>query len=112
MSNDTLKLVTLDNLPNISVALTRSLDGTAVDLSQANTIITIKMRALGQTAVLAQYQGSVLNAPGTDGKMTFGFPGNTLNVAPGLYEFQISVSFNGQTETVFETLKAQIRGAF
>lgn len=109
--NDVMKLVAGDNLPNIGVQLVRSIDGAVVDLSQPNTIITVKMRAYGQTAILATLQGLPLTT-GADGKMQFGFPGTSLQVAPGLYEFEISVSFNGSKETVFDTLKAQIRGAF
>lgn len=107
-----IKLVTGDNLPNVQVALTDDTSGKAIDLSPANTLITVKMRALGSTTVIATLQGSIVNAPGTDGLIEFGFPGSSLNVAPGAYEFQISVSFNGLIETVFDTLKAQIRQAF
>lgn len=107
-----IKLVTGDNLPNVEVALTDEFTGLPIDLSPANTVITVKMRQLGKTTILATLQGTVVNAPGTDGIMEFGFPGSSLQVAPGSYEFQISVSFNGLVETVFETLKAQIRQAF
>lgn len=106
-----IKLVTGDNLPNVQVALTNDTTGLPIDLSPANTLITVKMRALGSTTVIASLQGTIVNT-GTDGLMEFGFPGSSLNVAPGAYEFQISVSFNGLIETVFDTLKAQIRQAF
>lgn len=109
--NDVIHLVSGDNLPNIGVQLTRSLDGGPVDLSQAGTVITVKMRQYGHTAILTQLQGFPINS-GTDGKMQFGFPSNTLAVPAGLYEFEISVSFNGSIETVFDTLKAQIRARF
>lgn len=107
-----IKLVTGDNLPNVQVALTNEETGAPIDLSPANTTISVKMRALGSTTVIATLQGSIVNAPGTDGLIEFGFPGSSLSVAPGAYEFQISVSFDGLIQTVFETLKAQIRAAF
>lgn len=106
-----IKLVSGDNLPNVQVTLTNETTGLPIDLSPANTLITVKMRALGTTTVLATLQGSLVNT-GTDGLMQFGFPGSALNVPAGAYEFQISVSFNGNIETVYETLKAQIRTAF
>lgn len=106
-----IKLVSGDNLPNVQVTLTNETTGLPIDLSPANTIISVKMRALGTTTVIATLAGSVVNT-GTDGLMQFGFPGTSLQVVAGAYEFQISVSFNGNLETVYETLKAQIRAPF
>jgi hypothetical protein len=109
--SDVIKLVAGDNLPNIGVQLVRAVDGKPVDLSPVGTSITVKMRQYGQTTVLVQLPGSVIT-DGKDGKLQFGFPGSALAVAPGLYEFEIAVSFGAALETVFETLKAQIRARF
>lgn len=109
--NDVMKLVAGDNLPAVGVQLVHSFDNSPVDLSQIGTVITVKMRQYGKTAILATLQGLPLTT-GTDGKMQFAFPGSALQVAPGMYEFEIAVSFNGSVETVFDTLKAQIRARF
>lgn len=111
MSNTPLRLVSGDNLPNVQATLTNQSTGKAIDISDPNTVVVVRMRALGTTLILATLQGTVVNT-GTDGIFSFGFPGNSLVVPPGQYEFEVSVSFNGNLETVFDTIKAQIRTSF
>lgn len=106
-----LRLVSADNLPNVQATLTNQTTGKAIDISDPATVVTVRMRALNGTAILATVQGLPVNT-GTDGIFSFGFPGNALDVPAGQYEFEVSVSFNGSVETVYDTIKAQIRTSF
>jgi hypothetical protein len=109
--SDIIKLVAGDNLPNIQVTLTNKSTGAAIDLSPIGTVITVKMRTVGTTAVLATLSGTPTNG-GADGVFSFAFPGTALLVPAAQYEFEISVSFNGAVETVYDLIRAQVRARF
>jgi len=42
----------------------------------------------------------------------FGFTGGVLDVDPGMYEGEIAIDFNGQVQTVFDTLRFTVRANF
>lgn len=109
--SDIIKLVSGDNLPNIQVTLTNKQTGLPIDLSPSNTVITVKMRTVGTTVVLATLNGTLVNT-GTDGLFSFAFPGTALLVPAAQYEFEIDVSFNGAIETVYDLIRAQVRARF
>lgn len=105
-------LVAGDNLPAVQVLLTDKTTGLPLNMSAAGTTVTVKMRAAGTTTVLATIPGNFDATNGVDGIFTFAFAGNTLNVAPGLYEFEIVINWNGSEQTVFDILRARVRAAF
>lgn len=107
----TCLLVAGDNLPAIKLLLTDEATGAPINMSAAGTTVTVKMRAAGTTTVLATAPG-VFVTNGSDGLFTFAFAGNTLSVAPGYYEFEININWNGQIQRVFDILRAQVRAAF
>lgn len=105
-------LVAGDNLPAIQVLLTDETTGLPLNMSVAGTTVTVKMREAGTTTVLATIPGTFDANNGSDGIFTFAFAGSTLQLQPGIYEFEIIVNWNGQTQTVFDILRARVRAAF
>lgn len=111
MTIATINLVKNDNLPQITLTLTDSNTGTAIDVSAATTTVQVRLRAQGGTTVLATLACSKPNGGG-DGKVMFFFPGNTLDVAAGVYEGEIELDFNGLKQTVYDLLRFRIREDF
>jgi hypothetical protein len=105
-----IKLVQGDNRPYITVTLTDS-DGTAIDLSDASTTVSVYFRAAGSETVLATLATTKVDS-GTTGKVKFNFPGTTLNVDPGAYEGEIEINFDGEKQTVYQVLKFTVREDF
>ena len=105
---DKIKLVQGDNLPYIKLALT-DVDGSPLDVSGATVVVYF--RAVGSDTVLSTLTCSNVNT-GTDGLVRFNFPGTTLNVEPGNYEGEVEASFGGLKQTVYDTLKFQVRKQF
>ncbi len=113
--SSTILLVEGDNLPNVQVTLTNTATGKPLDLSAATNgftpTLTAKMRQMGTTTVLAVIPVTFVNS-GSDGLVEFAFAGNTLQVAAGMYEFEIDINWNGSIQTVFDTLRARVRQRF
>lgn len=105
-------LVAGDNLPAVQVLLTDEATGNPLNMSAAGTTVTVKMREAGTTNVIATIPGNFDATNGADGIFTFAFAGETLQVGPGIYEFEIIVNWNGSTQTVFDILRARVRAAF
>lgn len=108
MASKAIQLVQGDNLPFVQVALTNA-DGSVLDVSSATVVL--KFRAVGQTTLLVTIPCTPVT-DGSDGKVKFYFPGDTLNVSQGAYEGEISASFDGLKQTVYETLKFTVRAKF
>lgn len=102
-----IKLVKGDNRPYVRLAL-KDVDGEAINLSGASAVVYF--RAAGSTTVLSTIPCSITNATG--GELVFNFPGNTLNVEPGLYEGEVEVNFGGEVQTVYNVLKFNVRDQF
>jgi hypothetical protein len=105
---DKIKLVQGDNLPNIEVALTLK-DGTPVDVSDAD--VFVHFRAAGDEIPLHSL-ACWNKTDGTDGRILFNFPGNSLQVEPGPYEGEIEIDFAGQKQSVYDVLKFNVRPQF
>lgn len=105
-----IKLVQGDNRPYIRLTLTNS-DGTPMNLSAPDTTVVVYFRQTGAAAILATLTCSK-QGDGTEGKCYFNFPGTTLDVEPGLYEGEIEVTIDGEKQTVYDTLKFNIRAQF
>jgi len=107
----TIKLVQGDNLPEITLTLTDSNTGGAIDLSASTTTVEVKFRATGSSTVLATLACSKVNGGG-GGKVKFFFPGSTLDIAAGAYEGEVQISFNGLIQTVYDVIKFRLREDF
>ncbi len=111
MAADVIRLVEGDEKPVIVVTLTDDQTGTPIDLSLSTTVVTIKFREAGTTTLLSTISTSKLSG-GTTGQVQFDFTGGVLNVDPGMYEGEIVINFNGQVQTVYDTLRFTVRENF
>lgn len=104
-----IKLVQGDNRPYITLTLTAA-DGTPINLAGAS--VNVYFRAVGSTTVLATLPCALVLG-GTTGKAIFNFPGTALNVDPGLYEGEVSITFGtNDVQTAYDVLKFQVRQQF
>lgn len=106
MEYETIKLVKGDNRPYIKLTLTKS-DGTPLDVSDANTTVSLHFRSVKSDTVLTTIPVSKIN--GSAGEVMFNFPGATLNVEPGFYEGEVEISFDGEKQTLYDRLKFFVR---
>jgi hypothetical protein len=105
-----IKLVQGDNLPEITLTLTDRQTGAPIDLSASTTTVVVKLRAADSNTLLATLP-CVKVDPG-NGVVKFGFPGTTLDVAPGQYVGEIEMNFGGQILSVFDLLNFYLRQQF
>jgi len=106
-----IRLVQGDNLPEVTLTLTDAQTGNAIDLSASTTTVVVKLRAQNGTTVLSTLECTKPNG-GADGVVMFFFPGTTLDIAPGQYQGEIEISFNGQILTVYDLLQFTLRAEF
>ena len=111
MAVDVIRLVEGDERPVIVLTLTDDNTGSPIDLSLGTTVVTIKFREAGTTTLLSTISTSKLSG-GTTGQVQFDFTGGVLNVDPGMYEGEVNINFNGESQTVFETLRFTVRDNF
>ena len=111
MAVDVIRLVEGDERPVIVLTLTDDNTGSPIDLSLSTTVVTIKFREAGTTTLLSTISTSKLSG-GTTGQVQFDFTGGVLNVDPGMYEGEIIINFNGQVQTVYDTLRFTVRENF
>jgi hypothetical protein len=106
-----IKLVQGDTLPFIKLTLTDPLTAAPINLSSPTVLVRVYFRAANTTTVLSTIVCEKLNG-GTTGQIRFNFPNGVLDVEPGLYEGEVEIDFDGQTQTVYEVLKFNIRPQF
>ena len=105
---DKIPLVSGDNRPYITLELTQ-VDGSPVDITGAT--VTVEMRAVGSSTILATMPVTITNAGGGVGY--FNFLGAVLDVPAGPYEGEVNVVFsNGDKQTVYDLLKFTVRSKF
>lgn len=104
-----IPLVQGDNLPLIRLQLRNEIDGSPLDVSGATVVVLF--RAQGSATTLAALPCSPLT-DGTDGQVTFFFPGETLSVPPGPYEGEVECDFGGLKQTVYRPLRFNVRAQF
>lgn len=105
-----IKLVQGDDLPYINLALTAAINGTPIDVSAPEIVVRVYFRPYGAASIL-----STIVCQKTDpinGQVRFNFAGGVLDVEPGPYEGEIEIDFNGQTQTIYDTLKFIVRAQF
>lgn len=105
-----IRLVQNDTRPVVTITLTDDSTGQPIDLSALSTVVTVKFRKAGG-ATLATIATNKINS-GLTGQVSFSFSGGVLNIAPGAYEGEISVNFNGDVQTVFDLLRFIVRAEF
>lgn len=111
MTTDVIRLVQGDERPYIILTLTDDVTKAPIDLSVAGTTVYIRFRQAGVTTPPAVIPCTILT-PATSGRAMFSFVGGFLDVPPGMYEGEIVIDYNGQTETVYEVLRFRIRESF
>jgi hypothetical protein len=105
-----INLVQGDNRPFITLTLTDDAGG-AIDLSDSTTVIRIYFRSVQSKEVLTIIPTTKVNG-GSTGRVTFNFPGDTLEVKPGNYLGDVEIDFNGEVQTVYEPLQFNVREKF
>jgi hypothetical protein len=106
--SERIKLVQGDNRPYITLTL-KDADGTPINLAGAT--VNVYFRAVGTTTVLSTIPCALISG-GVGGQVVFNFPGTTLDVPPGPYEGEVSIDFGGETQTIYDVLKFQVREQF
>jgi hypothetical protein len=111
MATDVIRLVAGDERPVVILTLTDDITGGVIDLSAGSTTVSIKFRAAATTTVLSTITCSKLSG-GTTGQVQFDFNGGVLDVDPGSYEGEVVINYNGQVQTVYDTLRFTVRDNF
>ena len=111
MAVDVIRLVKGDERPVIVLTLTDDITNSPIDLSLSTTTVQVKFRKAGTTTLLSTMNCSKLSG-GTTGQVQFNFSGGVLDVDPGMYEGEIVISFNGDVQTVYDTLRFTVRENF
>jgi len=111
MAADVIRLVKGDERPVIVLTLTDDVTGSPIDLSLGTTTVVVKFRESGTTTLLSTIACTKLSS-GTTGQVQFNFTGGVLNVDPGMYEGEVVINFNGEVQSVYDTLRFTVRENF
>jgi hypothetical protein len=111
MAADVIRLVKGDERPVIVLTLTDDVTGSPIDLTLGTTTVDVKFREAGTTTLLSTIPCYKIGG-GTSGQVQFDFLGGVLDVDPGMYEGEVVISFNGQIQTVYDTLRFTVRENF
>ena len=110
-ATDVIRLVSGDERPVIVLTLTDDVTGVPIDLSAITTSVIVKFRKAGTTTLLSTIACAKVGS-GTTGQVQFYFYNGELDVDPGMYEGEVQINFNGDIQTVFETLRFTVRDNF
>lgn len=118
----TIDLVQGDRLPEIEITLKDSntaATGSVLDPDEPSTFaplsldggsVRMRVRQVGQTALIDTLVGTITDAPG--GKVTFVFDAETLSTT-GVLEGEIEFTDSGsRTQTVVDLIKFKVRSQF
>ena len=120
-----IELVAGDTLPELNITLKDSntaLSGQTLDAANhatwaiislaTATSVTMKFRKIDSTTILETITCSIVSPP-TNGNVILTWSANTLTGANGMYEGEISITYNdGKVSTVRDLLKFDIRAGF
>lgn len=110
MSNS-IQLVANDTGPDLTIVLTDSASGNAIDLTGA--VLTGKWRAKGTTTLLpATGMTFALSGTPTNGTFVLVWGSTALVQAPGWYELEITIVQGGKTITVQQPLNVYLKADF
>lgn len=122
-----IKLVQGDTKPDIIVALSDLSTLAYVDLSDPSTAVIMKFRRMATTAILQTIPGvkitgglqadgtidTTITTPGAGGRVQFSWPDGALDIDPGNYEGEVSVTFSdGSVQTVADLIRFSLRADF
>ena len=110
----TMLLVQGDTKTQIQSTLTRANDGSVIDLNIASSVV-MRFRRLHSTEILFTLTASQATPSDFEnGKATFTFSGNNLDIDAGDYEGEIEITYlsDSTKETVFEVLRFIVREDF
>jgi len=96
---DKLRVHAGDDRPSLYLQIRDIQADVAVDLSPSTTSITAKFREKGTTTVLDTITCSKVGS-GATGWVQMDWDTDTLDVDEGNYEIELSVSFDGEIQTV------------
>ena len=108
---DVIRLVKGNSKPDIILTLTDDYTGGAIDLSSGTTSVTVKFRKQNTTTVLSTINCAKVSG-GATGQVQFDFANGVLNVDPGMYEGEVTISFAGSLQTVYDVIKFRVRDDF
>lgn len=95
---------------DIQATITRKHDGSVVDLTSATA--TLKLRKRGTTTVFKTLTNVSSAGDKALGLATFTFGSGDLDIDEGYYEGELSVSEDGNIETVYEIYEFHVREDF
>lgn len=106
-------LVQGDNRPITDITLTKTSDGSAIDLSDANTSVIVRCRPAGDENATPVELTTTKPNGGSDGKVRF-YWGGLLNTATaGSWEAEIVIRYGvNDVHTLYEKMKFKVRGHF
>lgn len=108
---DTIRLVSGDALPTVTLTITDDITGDPFDLSDVGTSVSINFRPAGSTTLTGTIDCNILD--GANGIISFDFSGGILvDLTAGLYEGEVVIDFAGNTQTLYEPLKFRVRDEF
>lgn len=108
---DTIRLVSGDSKPDITLVLTDQSTNLALDLAAATTTVNIKFRQAGSTTLISTI--SCIKTDAANGIVSFDFSGGALtDLTAGMYEGEIEIDYDGATHTVYDVLKFRVRDDF
>ena len=108
---DTIRLVSGDSKPDITLVLTDQSTNLALDLTAVTTTVNVKFRQAGSTTLISTI--SCIKTDAINGIVSFDFSGGALtDLAAGMYEGEIEIDYDGATHTVFDVLKFRVRDDF
>jgi hypothetical protein len=121
-----IRLVQGDTSPRVLVSLTDPATGNVVDVSTAASVV-MKFRRSGETDVLQTIPATLLTGaltqdgqidttytvPGSGGRVAFSWPAGALDVDPGDYEGEVTLTTaTGDIRTVYRRVKFHLRASF
>ena len=106
-------LVTGDNRPITEITLTKSSDGSVVNLSDANTSVILRCRPSGDEAFTPVEIATTKPNGGADGKLNLVWGTLLDDAAPGSWEAEVVIRYGvSDVHTIFEKMKFKVRARF
>ena len=114
-----IQLVQGDDGPDLNLTLRDSNTGDPgdpdswdpIDVSDANTTVSMKFRLSNTTTVLETLTFTKVNG-GTNGEVLLTWNPTSLDVDPGNYEGEIEIDENGKIQTLPNLIKFKLRSQF